>query len=103
MSPHILDDNGYDCAENRGSDQRPHQSNLKTQQRSIEEIDRRLVVILPNDGSQPDQENRADDEARSFDKSRHRPLPSNLRMPQAWRWRLVVSTQRSAFSATPSS
>ena len=38
MSPHVLNDHGDDRAENRGSDQGPHQSNLKTQQRSIEDM-----------------------------------------------------------------
>src|SRR5580658_8714984 len=99
MSPHVLDDQRDRGAENARTDEYPNQTNLAVKERAEPDIYRRLCVIVPDDSNQPDQKNRADDEFRRFDKGRHRPLPSILRMPQAWRRGSIVSTQLPAFSA----
>jgi hypothetical protein len=98
MSPQVLDDERNYGAEYGGADEYPNQTNLAVKKWAKPHIYRRLSMIVPDHGNQPDQKNRADDEPRSFDERRHRPLPSILRMLQAWRRESIVSTQRCAFT-----
>jgi hypothetical protein len=99
MSPQVLNDQRDYGAKYRGADEYPNQTNLAVEEWTKPDIYRRFSMIVPDHGNQPDQENRADDEPRSFDERRHRPLPSILRMLQAWRREPIVSTQRRAFTS----